>query len=97
MTTLLEHVTGLQHFGSVSLTARACALKVLEEASELCEAVKDWDRPGSEGKDWSDMTSEFADVLQTLVNLQWAVGFTDVDVREACGECRRRNQKRGRY
>lgn len=97
MTTLLEHCTGLPHFGSASVTARACALKVLEEASELCEAVKDWDRPSSEAADWEGVTSEFADVLQTLVNLQWVLGLTDVDVREACGACRRRNQSRGRY
>lgn len=95
MTTLLEHVTGLVHF-SGHPTAREMGLKVLEEASELCEAVKAWDRPSSEAADWDAVTSEFADVLQTLVNLQWILGLTDVDVREACGACRRRNGERGR-
>lgn len=95
MTTLLEHATGLQHFPGHP-AARDMALKVLEEASELCEAVKGWDRPDSGEADWDRVMMELSDVLQTLVNLQWVVGFTDVDVREACGECRRRNRERGR-
>lgn len=70
-------------------TKKAQALKVLEEASELVEAVKD--------KDEDDVLWEFCDVLQALGNLAAVYGWKDNEIFKSYLDVRRSNVSRGRY
>lgn len=63
--------------------------KVLEEASELLEAVKE------KGKDAA--TYEYMDVVQALANLATAAGWTFDDLEAAYAKVHASNVKRGRY
>ena len=65
------------------------ALKVLEEASELVEAVKD--------KDEDDVLWEFSDVLQALGNLVAIYGWTQGVTFRSYYHVRKSNHVRGRY
>lgn len=88
---------------------RAQALKVLEEAAELCEAAK-FCAKCSEGSAEcgaceisadccarTDMMDEYADVLQTLVNLAAAHCIDAREIAAAQERCFERNMERGRY
>lgn len=67
---------------------KAQAVKVLEEAAELSVAVNDY-RKGRGSREAA--LDELADVVQTLVNLCDAYGFTDEEIREASERVQRRN------
>lgn len=77
------------------------ALKVLEEAAELVEAVKrceTWrvaerDAPFPSARE--DVIDEAMDVYQALANLL-AGEFTDGEIADAYGRCLERNRRRGR-
>lgn len=74
-------------------------LKTLEEAAELVEAGKqavnapDF-QAGLNAR--ADMLSEWADVLQTLVNTAVAFNFTDMEIEQAMHDCLERNRLKGR-
>lgn len=74
-------------------------LKTLEEAAELVEAgkrvVKATDMQAGLNAE-ADMISEWADVLQTLVNLAVAFDISDSEIESAMLACRERNRERGR-
>lgn len=65
------------------------ALKVLEEASELVEAIKDGSR--------SHALYEFADVLQALGNLASVMDFGELSLAMAYEDVKQHNIERGRY
>ena len=72
------------------------ALKVLEEAAEVVEAFKDWNKHGQTAEQRPDLTDECADVIQATVNLMAAMEFTDDEIHQAIKDCRARNDARGR-
>lgn len=69
-------------------TPKAQALKPLEEAAEVFGA---W-QMGT----FTDILDECMDVVQAVVNLLDAEGFTQEDVHEAIERCNERNRERGR-
>lgn len=80
---------------------RSQALKVLEEAAELVEAVKAYESAESAGNDldldkYMAMMEEAADVNQALMNLMNAVGECNGSLSAAAAECTIRNIDRGR-
>lgn len=68
---------------------KAQALKVLEEASELVEAVKE--------KTSSYGLYELCDVLQALGNLAAVMGWSDRAISKSYDDVKRANTERGRY
>ncbi len=84
---------------------KAQSLKVLEEASEACEAARECDRLVDLGRDGTDemaaarsrMLDELADACQALSNLLAAWGVDGDEWAAAVGRCQRRNVDRGRY
>lgn len=81
---------------------RARGLKVLEEAAEACEALKQVERRAQSGDGPSfracraDALQELADVAQTLCDALSSLGATAGEWEGACGAVRRRNLDRGR-
>lgn len=80
---------------------RSQALKVLEEAAELVEAVKAYESAEGSGNDleldkYMAMMEESADVNQALMNLMNAVGECNGSLSAAAAECTIRNIDRGR-
>lgn len=80
---------------------RSQALKVLEEAAELVEAVKAYESAEGAGNDleldkYMAMMEEAADVNQALMNLMDAVGECNGSLSAAAAECTIRNIERGR-
>ena len=73
-----------------SLDPKTQALKVLEEASELVEAIKTCD-PNQEP------LYEFADVLQALGNLAALMGWDKWKIAMAYQDVFKHNVERGRY
>lgn len=73
------------------------AVKVLEEASEVLEAWKAYDRSrgvtGVRGRKLSALGGELADVVQAACNLAFACG---IDLRLELDACYARNRERGR-
>ena len=69
------------------------ALKVLEEASELVEAIK---LPDDEAAN-AHALFEFADVLQALGNLAALRGWSKWQIAMAYLDVKRGNIERGRY
>lgn len=69
-------------------TPKAQALKPLEEAAEVFGA---WQAGGGTG-----LLDECMDVVQAVVNLLDAEGFTQEDVDAAIERCNERNRERGR-
>ena len=69
-------------------TPKAQALKPLEEAAEVFGA---WQMGGGTG-----LLDECMDVVQAVVNLLDAEGFTQEDVDAAIERCNERNRERGR-
>lgn len=70
------------------------ALKVLEEASELVEAVK---QTVTEQCETTRIGEEVADLLQTVVNLCAAFDINTADLRFAQTQCALKNLKRGMF
>lgn len=70
-------------------SAKAQAIKVLEEAAELVEAVKDGDADHAR--------YEAMDVLQALGNLAAQQGWTPKEMDTAYGTVMNNNRERGRY
>lgn len=80
---------------------RSQALKVLEEAAELVEAVKAYESSEGAGNDleldkYMEMMEEATDVNQALMNLMDAVGECNGSLSAAAAECTIRNIERGR-
>ena len=77
-------------------TTRECALKLLEEASEACEALKRHDKEQKVGT-YQDALLELADVEQCVCNCLQAMGANSIDWEDAVAEVRKRNIERGRH
>ena len=78
---------------------REQSIKLLEEASECCEACKRCeDKWSDDYMPWhrTDALDEYADVLQSLVNLAHSMGFDHDEIQNAMARCRARNEERGR-
>lgn len=76
-------------------TPRECALKLLEEASEACEALKEHDKV----HDWNtyqDALMELADVAQCMCNCLQALNATSDDWEHAIESVQEHNKQRGR-
>ena len=67
------------------------ALKVLEEASEVVEAVKNPD------KDLSELVEEVMDTIQACCNLLELYCVTDSEIEISYRDVVDKNTKRGRY
>lgn len=91
---------------------RECALKLLEEASEACEAMKRHekvcllmtDEPLVAARVSIEANSirtsalrEIADVLQVVANCLWVLGATQCEVEDAISHVQGSNRNRGRY
>ena len=76
-------------------TSRECALKLLEEASEACEALKKHEKVQKVGT-YQDVLLELADVEQCVCNCLQAMGANSTDWEDAVAEVRKRNIERGR-
>ena len=77
-------------------TRRECALKLLEEASEACEALKEHDKVQKVGT-YQDALLELADVEQCVCNCLQAIGASSIEWEDAVAEVRKRNIERGRH
>ena len=81
---------------------KAQALKPLEEAAEVFSAWQDCDDMRlspimtARREYRQDLIDECMDVVQAVVNLLEAEGFTQEDVDAAIGRCNARNWERGR-
>lgn len=92
------------HCFAMESTLRAQALKVLEEAAELVESTKRYERTMDDRNASmdelvgarEDLMSEAADVNQALMNLMNAVGECNGSLSAAAAECTIRNIDRGR-
>ena len=88
-------ICNMPAFADVS-DRRAQSLKVLEEASELCEASK-WYIHNGAVELRTAMLDELADVMQTLQNFAACFEITDAEISQAVQRCIERNEERGRY
>lgn len=77
-------LTNVRTFPGVKPTKEQ-ALKVLEEAAEVVEALKRGE----------DANEEIADTIQACCNLAASLGVTDLTPHLA--RCEERNRERGRY
>ena len=86
-------------FRCVYADDKAQALKPLEEASEVLEAWKAWQKqlkhPNRAAKRRWELEDEIADCIQACVNLAAALGIKDMG--PAMRRCEARNRQRGRY
>ena len=71
-------------------TSRECALKLLEETSEACEALKKHEKVQKVGT-YQDALLELADVEQCVCNCLQAMGANSTDWDDAVAEVRKRN------
>lgn len=91
-------------------TQRECALKLLEEASEACEAMKLLDHMLEKVEKGDDLVhvetikaykvnalSELADVAQCMCNCLHAMDVSQEEWEDAVKSMRERNAKRGRH
>lgn len=69
-------------------------LKTLEESAEMVEAGKRLVKGDATAR--RDLLAEWADVLQTLVNVATAFSITDEELAQAMDDCLVHNQERGR-
>ena len=69
-------------------------LKTLEESAEMVEAGKRLVKGDAKAR--RDLLAEWADVLQTLVNVATAFGITADELAQAMDDCLVHNQERGR-
>lgn len=92
----------------IATGTKAQALKVLEEAAELVEAVKYFWRTRCTYRRDDDIDrtiignakaaaiTEAADVITATVGLLVAMGCDEVDIADAMQECAERQERRGR-
>jgi hypothetical protein len=75
------------------------ATKVLEEASEACEAARSWERAPGDATPLMrrNAITECCDVIQAALNLAAALGATQAELDLAMRDVRRANEERGRY
>lgn len=76
-------------------TMRECALKLLEEASEACEALKEHDKV----QDWNtykEALMELADVAQCMCNCLQVLDPAGIDWERAVMVMQKHNLERGR-
>lgn len=76
-------------------TMRECALKLLEEASEACEALKAHDK-AQDWKTYQDALCELADVAQCMCNCLQVLDPADIDWERAVRAVQKHNLERGR-
>lgn len=76
-------------------TMRECALKLLEEASEACEAIKRHDKVKG-FHTCQDSLMELADVVQCLTNCLYVLNPTPRDWERAVQAVQEHNLERGR-
>ena len=72
---------------------RECALKLLEEASEACEAMKTYDKTGNYSL---NALRELADVEQCVCNCLYSLDVCGGDWEDAMAQVQRINKLRGR-
>ena len=91
-------ICNMPAFADVS-DGRVQSLKVLEEASELCEAGKICSKVAEDYKKVArtSMLDELADVVQTIVNFMECFDITEEELSRAVRRCIERNKERGRY
>ena len=90
-------------------TRRECALKLLEEASEACEAMKLLDKLLEKARSGDDLVHfdtikaykesalrELADVAQCMCNCLQLIRVPDTEWEDAVRDVQERNAKRGR-
>lgn len=76
-------------------TTRECAIKLLEEASEACEAIKRHDKV----QGWhtcQDSLMELADVAQCVCNCLYVLNPTVSEWERAVQDVQEHNRQRGR-
>ena len=76
-------------------TMRECALKLLEEASEACEAIKEYDKV-QEWVTYQNAMLELADVAQCLANCLQVLDPANIDWERAVRVVQKHNLERGR-
>lgn len=76
-------------------TTRECALKLLEEASEACEVLKEYDKV-HEWHTYQDALMELADVAQCMCNCLQALNATSDELDDAIEAVQEHNKQRGR-
>ena len=76
-------------------TPRECALKLLEEASEACEAMKEYDKEQN-WNTYQDALCELADVAQCMCNCLQALNATSDEFDDAIESVQEHNKQRGR-
>lgn len=77
------------------VTIRECALKLLEEASEACEAMKAYDKD-LKGWKYFEALEELADVQQCVCNCLYSIGASQADWEDAVTHVQLHNAERGR-
>ena len=76
-------------------SSRDCALKILEESSEACEAMKRYSKLHSE-RTRLDALLELADVAQCLCNCLHSLNVIPCEWEEAVATVKKRNEERDR-
>ena len=76
-------------------TLRECALKLLEEASEACEAIKEHDKVQNLNT-YQEALMELADVAQCMCNCLQVLDPAGVDFERAVSVVQNHNLERGR-
>ena len=76
-------------------TMRECALKLLEEASEACEAIKTHDKTDN-WHTYQEALMELADVAQCMCNCLQVLDPTNMDFDRAVRVVQKHNLERGR-
>lgn len=77
-------------------TTRECALKLLEEASEACEAIKEHDKLQG-WETYQDSLLELVDVLQCVTNCLYVLNPSNEEFEAAVLGVRMHNRERGRH
>lgn len=77
-------------------TPRDCALKLLEEASEACEAIKEYDKV-QVWVTYQDALFKLANVVQCVCNCLQVLNSSESEWEDAVKTVRRRNIERGRH
>ena len=77
-------------------TTRECALKLLEEASEACEAIKKHDKE-QKLETYQDSLLELVDVLQCVTNCLYVLNPSHEEFEAAVLGVRLYNRERGRH
>ena len=77
------------------ITLRECALKLLEEASEACEAIKEHDKVDG-WETYKEALYELADVEQCVCNCLHVLDPAGIDFERAVSVVQKHNLERGR-